>query len=49
MPGAGRFASYGYASGSNGAGAAQAVIADAYVDGGKATQALSIVGIRHRF
>ncbi|WP_175885057.1 porin [Burkholderia sp. BCC0044] len=41
--------SYGHASGSNGAGPAQAVIADAYVDGGKATQELAIVGIRHRF
>ena len=41
--------SYGHASGSNGAGPAQAVIADAYIDGGKATQELAIVGIRHRF
>jgi predicted porin len=41
--------SYGHASGSNGAGPAQAVIADAYVDGGKATQELIIAGIRHRF
>lgn len=41
--------SYGHASGNNGAGAAQAVISDAYVDGGKATQELVIVGVRHRF
>jgi len=41
--------SYGHASDSNGAGPAQAVIADAYVDGGKATQERAIVGIRHRF
>ncbi|MFL9869838.1 porin [Paraburkholderia fungorum] len=41
--------SYGHASGSNGLGPAQAVISDAYVDGGKATQELVIAGIRHRF
>jgi predicted porin len=41
--------SYGHASGNNGSGVAQAVISDAYVDGGKATQELVIVGIRHRF
>jgi predicted porin len=42
-------ASYEHASGSNGAGPAQAVIADAFVDGGTSTQELVIVGIRHRF
>ncbi|MDF3082029.1 hypothetical protein [Burkholderia sola] len=42
-------ASCGPASGSNGADPAQVAIADAYVDGGKATRALAIVGIRHRF
>jgi predicted porin len=41
--------SYGHASGSNGLGAAQAVISDAFVDGGKSTQELVIAGIRHRF
>ena len=41
--------SYGHASGSNGLGAAQAVISDAFVDGGKSTQELAIAGIRHRF
>ncbi|MFC0401852.1 porin [Paraburkholderia rhizosphaerae] len=42
-------ASYGHASGSNGLGPAQAVISDAFVDGGKTTQELVIAGIRHRF
>jgi predicted porin len=42
-------ASYGRASDSNGAGAAQAVIADAFVDGGTSTQEIAIVGIRHKF
>lgn len=42
-------ASYEHASGSNGAGPAQAVIADAYVAGGTSTQELVMVGIRHRF
>jgi len=41
--------SYGHASGSNGMGPAQAVISDAFVDGGKSTQELVIAGIRHRF
>jgi predicted porin len=41
--------SYGHASGSNGLGPAQAVISDAFVDGGKTTQELVIAGIRHRF
>jgi hypothetical protein len=30
-------------------GPAQAVISDAFVDGGKSTQELVIAGIRHRF
>ncbi|CAG4890015.1 porin [Paraburkholderia saeva] len=42
-------ASYGHASGSNGSGAAQAVIADSYADPGTSHQELLIVGIRHRF
>jgi predicted porin len=42
-------ASYEHASGTNGAGPAQAVIADAYVDGGKSTQEIVMLGIRHRF
>jgi predicted porin len=42
-------ASYGHASGSNGMGAAQAVIADAFADPGTSHQELVIVGIRHRF
>ncbi|MET1532501.1 hypothetical protein [Burkholderia sola] len=33
----------------NGAGSAKAVIADAYVDGGKAAQARAIGGIRRRY
>ncbi|MGQ7932328.1 porin [Paraburkholderia sp. D1E] len=42
-------ASYEHASGSNGTGPAQAVIADAYVGGGTSTQELVMVGIRHKF
>lgn len=42
-------ASYGHASGTNGMGAAQAVIADAYADPGTSHQELAIVGIRHKF
>jgi predicted porin len=42
-------ASYGHASGSNGMGAAQAVIADSYADPGTSQQELLIVGIRHKF
>lgn len=42
-------ASYEHASGSNGAGSARAVIADAFVDGGTSSQVLAIIGIRHRF
>lgn len=41
--------SYGHASGANGLGAAQAVIADSAVDPGKASQVLFITGVRHRF
>lgn len=42
-------ASYGHASGSNGIGPAQAVIADAFADPGTSHQELVIVGIRHKF
>ncbi|WP_321847140.1 porin [Paraburkholderia bannensis] len=42
-------AGYGHASGTNGIGPAQAVIADSYTAGGTASQELAIVGIRHRF
>ncbi len=42
-------ASYGHASGNNGEGVAQAVIADSYINSGKATQEIAMVGIRHRF
>lgn len=38
-----------HASGSNGLGPAQAVIADAVVGPGKETQALAAIGMRHRF
>lgn len=41
--------SYGHASGTNGSGIAQAVIADSYAAAGKATQELVMIGIRHRF
>jgi predicted porin len=41
--------SYGHASGSNGLGAAQAVIADSYAAPGTSHQELVIVGVRHRF
>ncbi|WP_322044028.1 porin [Paraburkholderia sp. J67] len=40
---------YGHASGNNGYGTAQAVIADSFPDAGKSTQELAIVGMRHRF
>ncbi|KVD71088.1 porin [Burkholderia ubonensis] len=40
---------YGHASGSNGAGSAQAVIGPSDIDAGKRTQELALVGIRHRF
>lgn len=40
---------YGHASGSNGYGAAQAVIADSFPDAGNSTQELVFAGIRHRF
>lgn len=42
-------ASYGHASGSNGAGTAQAVIGSSDIDAGKNAQALFVVGLRHRF
>lgn len=42
-------ASYGHASGQNGAGAAQAVIADSYPAAGNASQTLVFLGMRHRF
>lgn len=42
-------ASYGRASGHNGSGVAQAVIADAYADGGTNNQEIVMVGMRHRF
>lgn len=42
-------ASYGHASGTNGIGPAQAVIADAFADPGTSHQELVIVGIRHKF
>ncbi len=42
-------ASYGHASGQNGSGVAQAVIADAYADGGTTDQEIVMAGIRHRF
>jgi predicted porin len=42
-------AGYGHASGQNGAGKAQAVIADTYADAGSATQEIVMLGIRHRF
>jgi predicted porin len=42
-------ASYGHASGSNGLGVAQAVIADSYTNGGGASQELAMIGIRHKF
>jgi len=41
--------SYGHASGSNGKGAAQAVIADSYPAPGSSSQQLIFAGIRHRF
>ncbi|MFM0374810.1 porin [Paraburkholderia aspalathi] len=42
-------ASYGHASGKNGIGSAQAVIADSYAAAGTNTQELVMLGIRHRF
>lgn len=42
-------AAYGHASGANGLGPAQAVIADTVVGPGKDSQELVILGIRHRF
>ncbi|MBN3787327.1 porin [Burkholderia sp. Ac-20353] len=42
-------ASYGHASGENGAGSAQAVIGSIDVDAGKSSQAIVTVGLRHRF
>ncbi|PTB16938.1 porin [Trinickia symbiotica] len=41
--------SYGHASGQNGAGKAQAVIADSYPAAGSASQTLVFLGMRHRF
>jgi predicted porin len=41
--------SYGRASGHNGLGVAQAVIADSYPAAGNASQTLVMVGMRHRF
>ena len=40
---------YGHASGTNGAGKAQAVIADTYPDAGNSSQEIVIAGIRHKF
>jgi predicted porin len=42
-------ASYGHASGQNGVGVAQAVIADSYPAAGNANQTLVFLGMRHRF
>ncbi|WP_321890101.1 MULTISPECIES: porin [Paraburkholderia] len=42
-------AGYGHASGTNGEGPAQAVIADTYTNGGTSSQEIAMVGIRHRF
>ncbi|MFP3584742.1 porin [Paraburkholderia sp. SIMBA_055] len=42
-------AGWGHAAGSNGAGNAQAVIGPSNIDSGKNTQALVLVGVRHRF
>ncbi|WP_321883747.1 porin [Paraburkholderia bannensis] len=42
-------AGYGHASGTNGEGPAQAVIADSYTSGGTSSQEIAIVGVRHRF
>ncbi|RZF24210.1 porin [Paraburkholderia sp. UYCP14C] len=42
-------AGYGHASGQNGAGPAQAVIATTYADAGNSNQEIAIVGIRHKF
>lgn len=42
-------ASYGRASGQNGLGVAQAVIADSYPAAGNASQTLAFLGMRHRF
>jgi predicted porin len=42
-------ASYGHATGQNGAGPAQAVIGSIDVDAGKSSQAIATVGLRHRF
>ncbi|WP_025099878.1 porin [Burkholderia sp. A1] len=42
-------AAYQHASGSNGAGAAQAVIGSYDVDAGKSSQILAVAGIRHKF
>ncbi|RQR35466.1 porin [Burkholderia sp. Bp9143] len=42
-------ASYGHATGENGAGAAQAVIGSTDIDAGKRSQAIATVGLRHRF
>ena len=40
---------YGHASGRNGNGAAQAVIADTYPDAGNSSQEIAMVGVRHKF
>ncbi|WP_250527361.1 porin [Caballeronia sp. GAWG2-1] len=40
---------YAHASGTNGAGAAQAVIADSWALGGKSTQEMVLLGIAHQF
>ncbi|MGU7774542.1 hypothetical protein ACV229_30750 [Burkholderia sp. MR1-5-21] len=42
-------ASYGHATGENGAGSAQAVIGSMDIDAGKRSQAIVTVGLRHRF
>lgn len=42
-------ASYGHASGENGAGPAQAVIGSTDIDAGKHYQVIATVGLRHRF
>lgn len=42
-------AGYGHASGTNGEGPAQAVIADSFTSGGTSSQEIAMLGIRHRF
>ncbi|WP_322047908.1 porin [Paraburkholderia sp. J67] len=41
--------SYAHASGTNGAGAAQAVIGSMDIDSGKSSQAIATIGLRHKF